>query len=41
MKVLIRKLQAEWPAWLAISFIALLPVRRLAEIPLVTFRQAI
>lgn len=37
MKVLIRKLQAEWPAWLAISFIALLPVRRLSEVPLLTF----
>jgi len=40
MKILIRKFQAEWPAWLAISFVALLPVRRLAEVPLLTFAVA-
>ncbi len=40
MKLLIRKLQSEWPAWLAISFVALLPVRRMAELPLVTFAVA-
>ena len=28
MKVLIRKLQQEWPAWVAIAFIALLPFNR-------------
>jgi O-antigen ligase len=40
VKVLIRKLQAEWPAWLAISYFALLPVRRLAEAPLLVFALA-
>lgn len=40
MKVLIRKLQAEWPAWVAIAFVALLPVRRLSEIPLLVFTFA-
>lgn len=34
MKILIRKLQAEWPAWVAIAYVALLPVRRLSELPL-------
>jgi len=37
MKILIRRAQTEWPAWLAVSFIALLPFRRLAEIPLSLF----
>lgn len=37
MMILVRKLQAEWPAWLAIAFVALLPVRRLSEIPLLAF----
>lgn len=36
MKVLIRKFQAEWPAWTAIAFIALLPLNR-SEIPLLVF----
>lgn len=40
MKVLIRKLQLEWPAWVAIAYIALLPVRRLAEIPLMVMAIA-
>lgn len=39
MKVLIRKFQAEWPAWTAIAFIALLPVNR-SEIPLLIFAIA-
>lgn len=37
MTILIRKLQAEWPAWLAIAFVALLPVRRWSEAPLLAF----
>lgn len=37
MKLLIRRLQLEWPCWLAVSFFALLPFRRLAEIPLSVF----
>lgn len=39
MKVLIRKFQAEWPAWTAIAFIALLPFNR-SEIPLLVFTFA-
>ncbi len=39
MKVLIRKFQAEWPAWTAIAFIALLPLNR-SEIPLLVFAFA-
>jgi len=37
MKILMRRVQTEWPVWLAVSFIALLPFRRLAEIPLSIF----
>jgi len=37
MKIFLRRAQTEWPAWLAVSFIALLPFRRLAEIPLSLF----
>ncbi|MBE9548380.1 MAG: O-antigen ligase family protein [Proteobacteria bacterium] len=37
MKILLRRVQTEWPVWLAVSFIALLPFRRLAEIPLSIF----
>ncbi len=37
MKILLRRAQTEWPAWLAVSFIALLPFHRLAEIPLSIF----
>ncbi len=32
-----RKLAAEWPAWLAILFIVLLPIRRLPEVPIMAF----
>ncbi|MEJ2382809.1 MAG: O-antigen ligase family protein [Xanthomonadales bacterium] len=37
MKILFRRLQHEWPAWLAVSFFALLPFHRLAELPLSLF----
>ena len=37
MKLLLNRLRSEWPAWLAVSFFALLPFRRLAEIPLSIF----
>jgi len=37
MKLLARRLQMEWPSWLAVAFIALLPFGRLAEIPLSLF----
>ena len=37
MKILLRQAQTEWPAWLAFSYFALLPFRRLAEIPLSIF----
>jgi O-antigen ligase len=37
MKIFLRQAQTEWPAWLAFSFFALLPFRRLAEIPLSIF----
>ena len=37
MKIFLRQAQTEWPAWLAFSFFALLPFRRLAEIPLSVF----
>jgi len=40
MKVLLRKLEAEWPAWTAIAFLLLLPVKRLSEIPLWVFAFA-
>lgn len=40
MKLFLRRLQNEWPAWLAVSFFALLPFRRLAEIPLSLFALA-
>ncbi len=41
MKLLIRRLHAEWPSWAAVSFIALLPFHRLAEIPLSSFALAL
>ena len=41
MKLLIRRLHAEWPSWAAVSFIALLPFHRLAEIPLSLFALAL
>jgi len=34
MSLIWRRLQLEWPAWLAVAFVALLPVRRAAEAPL-------
>jgi O-antigen ligase len=37
MNIFMRRVQTEWPVWLAVSFIALLPFRRLAEIPLSIF----
>jgi O-antigen ligase len=37
MKLLLKRLQSDWPSWLAVSFFALLPFGRLAEIPLSTF----
>ena len=37
MKLLLKRLHAEWPCWLAVSFFALLPFSRLAEIPLSVF----
>lgn len=37
MKLLLKRLQTDWPSWLAVSFFALLPFRRLAEIPLSVF----
>lgn len=37
MKLILNRLRSEWPAWLAVSFFALLPFRRLAEIPLSLF----
>jgi len=41
MKLLIRRFQDEWPSWAAVSFIALLPFHRLAEIPLSLFALAL
>lgn len=37
MKIFVRRLQSEWPAWLAVAYIALLPFHRLSEIPLSAF----
>jgi len=37
MKLFFRRLQSDWPSWLAVAFIALLPFSRLAEIPLSIF----
>jgi len=37
MKLLLKRLQEDWPSWLAVSFFALLPFSRLAEIPLSVF----
>lgn len=37
MKLLLKRLGEEWPSWLAVSFFALLPFGRLAEIPLSAF----
>ena len=35
--LLIRRFQTDWASWLAVAFIALLPFRRLSEIPLSIF----
>lgn len=40
MKLLLRKLEAEWPAWTAIVFLLLLPVKRLSDVPLAVFALA-
>lgn len=40
MKVLMRRLETEWPSWTAVLFIALLPFDRWAEIPLSVFALA-
>lgn len=37
MKLMLKRLQDDWPSWLAVSFFALLPFGRLAEIPLSAF----
>ena len=37
MKLLLKRLRDDWPAWLAVSFFALLPFGRLAEVPLSVF----
>lgn len=37
MNLLLRRLQTEWACWLAVAFVALLPFRRLSEIPLSIF----
>jgi len=37
MKLFLRRLRDDWPCWLAVSFFALLPFGRLAEIPLSVF----
>ena len=37
MNLLLKRLQAEWPCWLAVSFFVLLPFSRLAELPLSIF----
>lgn len=41
MKLFIRRLESDWPSWLAVAFIALLPFGRLAEIPLSSFAVAL
>ena len=37
MKLLLKRLHEDWPSWLVVSFFALLPFGRLAEIPLSVF----
>jgi O-antigen ligase len=41
MILLMRRFQNEWACWLAVTFVALLPFRRLAEIPLAIFAIAL
>ena len=37
MILLLKRLQSEWPSWLVIAFVALLPFGRMAELPLSVF----
>lgn len=37
MKLLLKRLQTDWPCWTAVAFFALLPFSRLSEIPLSIF----
>ncbi len=37
MTLMLRKFQSEWPSWLAVAFVALLPFGRLPEVPLSIF----
>jgi O-antigen ligase len=41
MSSFMRRFQNEWACWLAVAFIALLPIRRLSEIPLSIFAIAL
>jgi O-antigen ligase len=41
MNLFIRRLQNDWPSWLAVAFIALLPFGRLSEVPLSLFALAL
>jgi O-antigen ligase len=41
MKILLRRLQLEWPVWLTVLFFALLPFGRAAELPLLIFAFAL
>lgn len=41
MKLFVRRFTTEWPSWLAVAFIALLPFGRLSEIPLSAFALAL
>ena len=34
IKLLLSRMRIEWPAWLVVSLFALLPFRRLSEVPL-------
>ena len=37
MKLMLKRLQTDWPCWIAVAFFALLPFGRLSEIPLSIF----
>ena len=41
MKFFLKRLATDWPCWLAVSFFALLPFGRLAELPLSIFALAL
>ena len=41
MNLMLKRLLTDWPCWLAVSFFALLPFGRLAEIPLSAFALAL